>query len=153
MMNLLRISIVLALAALLGGCSTTSMTHQALPDRRPADFTLGVVVFGQADAQAVERRSARYIVDPAGNLRASVGDGSAAATYPKITRRLSAAQLDEIWSMVERLNLSEPIADEPMPTDGYLIEIRAGQMSRAWVVDDSAAGVVGLMAELAWIRE
>ena len=152
-MNVLRISVLLALAALLGGCSTTSMTHQALPDRRPADFTLGVVVFGQADAQAVERRSARYIVDAAGNLRASVGDGSTAATYPKITRRLAAAQLDEIWGMVERLDLSEPIADEPMPTDGYLIEIRAGQTSRAWVVDDSAAGIVGLLAELAWIRE
>ncbi len=138
----------------LGGCSTASpMTHQPLPDRRPADFTLGVVVFGQADAQTVERRSARYIVDAAGNLRASVGDGSTAATYPKITRRLSREQLDHIWALVEQLDLSEPIADEPMPTDGYLIEIRAGQTSRAWVVDESAAGIVGLLAELAWIRE
>ncbi len=150
-MNVLKISIVLALLA---GCSTTSMTHQPLPDRRPADFTLGVVVFGDADAGDVSSLSARYIVDAAGNLRASVGAGSDAGTYPKITRRLSGEQLDEIWSMVDGLALGEPIAGEARPTDGYLIEIRSRQTSRAWVVEDGSAGAfVGLLAELAWIRE
>lgn len=73
------------------------MTDQALPDRRPADFTLGVVVFGEEDASDVSSLSARYIVDASGYLRASVGGGSDGATYPKITRRLNEEQLDQIW--------------------------------------------------------
>ncbi len=140
----------------LGGCTSAGqqMTDQTLPERRPTDFTLGVVVFGDEAAGDVSSLSARYIVDAAGNLRASVGAGSDAGTYPKITRRLSSEQLDQIWSMVEGLELGDPIAGEAMPEDGYLIEIRSGQRSRAWVVeDDSAGAVVGLLAELAWIRE
>jgi len=139
----------------LGGCTSAGqMTDQPLPERRPADFTLGVVVFGDEDAGDVSSLSARYIVDAAGNLRASVGAGSDAGTYPKITRRLSGEQLDLIWSMVEGLELGDPIAGEAMLEDGYLIEIRSGQTTRSWVVDDESAGVVvGLLAELAWIRE
>lgn len=139
----------------LGGCTSAGlMTHEPLPEHRPADFTLGVVVFGDADAQSVSDWSARYIVDAAGNLRASVGAGSDAATYPKITRPLSEAQLDQIWGMIEGLELGEPITGEAMPADGYLIEIRSGQMSRAWVVEDGTVeAFVGRLAELAWIRE
>jgi len=147
---------MLAVAAFwLGGCTSAGqMDDRALPDRRPADFTLGVVVFGDEDAGDVSSLSARYIVDAAGNLRASVGAGSDAGTYPKITRRLSSEQLDLIWSMVEGLELGEPIAGEAMPEAGYLIEIRSGQTSQSWVVEDGSAGVVvGLLAELAWIRE
>lgn len=137
------------------GCaSTAQMTDQALPDHRPADFTLGVVVFGSQDSATVINRSARYIVDAAGNLRASVGDGSDAETYPQITRRLSGEELDQIWSMIEDLALGDPIAGEVMPEAGYLVEIRSEQMSRSWVAeDDSAGAVVKMLAELAWIRE
>ena len=147
---------VLAVVVLwLGGCTSAGqMTGQALPERRPADFTLGVVVFGSQDSAMVINRSARYIVDAAGNLRASVGAGSDAGTYPKITRRLSGEQLDLIWEKVDGLELGEPIAGEAMPEDGYLIEIRSGQTSRSWVVEDESAGaVVGLLAEMAWILE
>jgi len=152
MMSFLRISVLVALAlVLLGGCST--VRPMALPERRPADFTLGVVVYGAQDVSRVEMRSARYIVDAGGNLRASVGDGSSADTYPKITRRLDAGQLDRIWSMVQRLDLDEPIVDGQVPEDGYLIEIRSRQTSRSWAGDDSAGGLVELLAGLAWIRE
>ena len=143
----------------LGGCAsagqmTGQQSSQTLPERRPADFTLGVVVYGDTDAEGVAFRSARYIVDAAGNLRASVGAGSDAGTYPKITRRLRSEQLDEIWSMVEGLELGEPIAGEVLLEAGYLIEIRSGEVSQAWVVEDGSAGaVVGVLAELAWIRE
>lgn len=136
----------------LGGCSSSG--QMVLPDRRPADFTLGVVVFGDSDAEDVSSRSARYIVDASGYLRASVGAGSDAATYPKITRRLSGEQLDQIWAMVDGFEFGEPITDEAMPGAGYLIEIRSLQTSRAWVVDyESAGAFVELLAELAWIRE
>lgn len=130
------------------------MTDQALPDRRPADFTLGVVVFGDEDASDVSSLSARYIVDASGYLRASVGAGSDAATYPKITRRLNEEQLDQIWSMVKGFELSEQSTNETMLMDGYLIEIRSEQTSQAWIVEDGSAGVVvDLLADLAWIRE
>tara|TARA_R110002111_G_scaffold245126_1_gene307460 strand:+ start:180 stop:575 length:396 start_codon:yes stop_codon:yes gene_type:complete len=128
------------------------MTDQALPDRRPADFTLGVVVFGDEDASDVSSLSARYIVDASGYLRASVGAGSDAATYPKITRRLNEEHLDQIWTMLDGLDLNEPSTNEAMPTDGYLIEIRSGQTNWVWVVENGLArAVVGLLAEFAWI--
>ncbi len=147
-------ALVLLLACVLfalGGCVSQGAMH--LPDRRPGDFTLGVVVYGDEDAPGVEHRPARYIVDADGYLRASVGSGSSPSTYPKITRRLSRAQLDEVWSMIEGLDLGEPIADGAVLMDGYLIEIRSAGTSRAWAADASAADFVGFLAGLAWIRE
>jgi hypothetical protein len=139
---------------LLGGCTSVGqMADQSLPDRRPADFTLGVVVYGDEDSPGVEHRSARYIIDADGYLRASVGSGSSPSTYPKITRRLSRSQLDEVWSMVEGLNLGEPGGDGSDGAGEYLIELRSLGTSRSWNANDSAGDFVGFLAGLAWIRE
>jgi len=166
----------------LGGCTsagqmTDPQSNQALPDRRPADFTLGVVVFGHEDASDVSSLSARYIVDAAGNLRASVGAGSDAGTYPKITRRLSSEQLDEIWDMLKKLALEPsgggsngrgrwfPVQSPEQftaaditetPGQGYLVEIRSNGSSMAWesMIDlGSPTTLIQMLAEMAWIRE
>jgi hypothetical protein len=142
---------------LLGGCTSVGqMTDQSLPDHRPTDFTLGVVVFGDEDSPGVEHRPARYIVDADGYLRASVGAGSSPSTYPKITRRLSREQLNAVWSMLEGLDLGEPSGDGAVDGGGgrdYLIELRSLGSSRSWSADDSAGDFVGFLAGLAWIRE
>jgi len=153
-----RILILISLAAilqLLVGCvSHSSISKIALPDRRPADFTLGVVVFGEEGARDVSLRSARYIVDADGNLRASVGNGSDSGTFPKITRRLSSDDLDRIWINLEKLDLGEPIIYEGSLDDGYLIEIRSQQTTRVWASNKkSTAEFVTMLADLAWIGE
>lgn len=167
----------------LGGCTsagqmTDQQSNQTLPEHRPADFTLGVVVFGDEDASDVSSLSARYIVDAAGNLRASVGAGSDAGTYPKITRRLSSEQLDLIWEKGSNLINStrhgggtgtgfwtavqapEEFTREDFNAvelgGGYLLEIRANGKLMAWesyMFLGGPTGFVEMLAELAWIRE
>jgi len=172
MMKYARLSplfvLLLAISTLwLGGC--TAAGQMTLPNSRPGDFTLGVVVYGTEDAGAVETRSARYIIDADGYLRASVGAGSSPSTYPKITRRLDAAQLDQIWDLVHRLMLGGdpgsgagwtsvlPAGERMGPGGpGYLIEIRSDDLVGAWSGSIDLAGgeeLVATLAGLAWIRE
>ena len=173
--RLISLSLLASALFLLSGCH--SVSQRTLPDRRPGDFTLGVVVFGDEDASDVSSLSARYIVDAEGYLRASVGAGSNAETYPKITRRLSSEQLDKIWDMVNQLAL-EPVgglsngrgwwhdvqspeqftaADiTETPGQGYLIEIRSNGSTLAWesMIDlGSPTTLIQMLAELAWIGE
>jgi len=151
---LILISLVAILQLLLGCVSQSSMSNFTFQDHRPADFTLGVVVFGDEQAREVSNLSARYIVDAEGNLRASIGDGSNAGTYPKITRRLSSEDLDRIWTSIEELELGDPITYRGSLDSGYLIEIRATHTIRVWESNqESAAGFVNLLADLAWIGE
>ncbi len=157
------------------GCATTG--SMSLPEHRPADFTLGVVVFGDDDASDVSHLSARYIVDAAGNLRASVGAGSSARTYPPIIRQLSDEQLDEIWekgsTMIRNRHAGGSGAgsgfwtevDSPeqfdrddfsTPGGGYLLEIRANGKLQAWesyMFLGGPTSFVDTLADLAWIRE
>lgn len=158
----------------ISGCTTTG--SMSLPEQRPADFTLGVVVFGDDDASDVSHLSARYIVDAAGNLRASVGAGSSARTYPPIIRQLSDEQLDEIWEKGTSLITSTrngggigtgkwTEVDSPeqfdrddfsAPDGGYLLEIRANGKLQAWesyMFLGGPTSFVDTLADLAWIRE
>ncbi len=168
MMNYHRISrissIILPLLACalfgLGGCVSSGHGHgpEHRPDQRPTDFTLGVVVIGSEDAEMVINRSARYIVDAAGDLRVSVGDGSSSSTYPPIIRPLSSEQLDLIWELV-----NETEAEHALNTrsrTGFSkrlrieIEVRSQERNNRWfVTDESADRLIEQLAELAWIRE
>jgi len=140
----------------LGGCASSGSINR--PDQRPTDFTLGVVVVGSEDAELVINRSARYIVDAAGDLRVSVGDGSSSSTYPPIIRPLSREQLDLIWELV-----NETEAEHALNTrsrTGFSkrlrteIEVRSQQKNDRWfVTDDSADNLIQQLADYAWIRE
>ena len=169
---------LMLMGTLLAGCSAVPVREVGdLPEQRPSDFTLGVVVFGSADAEDVSSLSARYIVEAAGNLRASVGSGSSGATYPKITRRLNDEQLDDVWDMVNQLALHPSgggsngrgrwfLVQSPeqfsasdvteTPGRGYLVEIRSDGTYMAWesMIDlGSPTTLVQMLAELAWIRK
>ncbi len=149
----------------------------AFPDHRPSDFTLGIVVYGREDAVDECALSARYIIDSAGNLRVSVGNGSDAQTYPKITRRLNEVQLDQVWDLVNDLALIPNRSGSngrgywtrvdsvelftrsdftQVQYEGYLLEIRLNGVSYAWesMIDlGSPTSLVQLLAEFAWIRD
>ena len=155
------------------GCSASRARSDswALPAPVPSDFALGVVVFGDSDGSSPDTRSARYVFDPDGTLRCAVGAGSRAQTHPPITRRVHTSQRRDIYQHVRSLGIaseegggefvsihSPEVYRPDSRTDGlavYLIEIRAGGVSRAFAIDSSDPGaneLVRLLAELGWIR-
>ncbi|MEZ6163953.1 MAG: hypothetical protein R3B67_05910 [Phycisphaerales bacterium] len=126
--------------------------------------TLGLVVFGSDEAESPADRSARYIIEPGGVFRASFGAGSDALTYPPITRRLSASQLDAVWAMVDTLELQASpwyIVTAPellVPNEdshrSILIELGDADSSEAWGVDienTNARELATMLGELAWV--
>lgn len=179
MMHTIRICVLMAIGAVLASCSTTSERNPIeLPEHRPSDFTLGVVVFGDPDSTEPAIRSARYIIEPDGTLRASFGEGSDGLTYPPITRRLNEDQLDLIWEMSTMLISStqgggslgsgfwtEVQAPELFKRSdfrgqelgaGYLLEIKANGEWRAWesyMFLGGPTGFVEMLANLAWVTD
>lgn len=155
---------VVAFLILLCGCSSGPTE---IPDQRPGDFRLGVVViapsntaFGTPDDAL---RDARYIVDSASNLRASFGAGSALNTYPGITRRLNPAELDAIWLMARDVlqnntHAMEHHAGQPQEivgiASGVIIEIRMNARDAVYSFEHSSqqsAAIVDALSSLAWV--
>lgn len=167
MMHAARIPILLTMLLLVCGCSqSTPRTDTGLPDQRPGDFVLGLVVFGGGEEDPAATRSARYIIEPGGVLRASFGDGSDGLTYPPITREIDEATLDTIWAMISDLGVdSEPwrvirapefFHSEAGSVQGYLLEIRADVRYASWttpIETGPARELAEELASLAWIRD
>lgn len=88
-------------AAVLGGCAGTPAPPT---DGPPPDFSVSVTVVDREEstgpALARSMRPARFIVEPDWVLRASVGPGSRATTYPPAMRTLSRAQVMQLWQAV-----------------------------------------------------
>ena len=99
--------------AVLGGCRGNgpppAPVVAALPDARPADFVLAATVYSPKGMAGVKLprslRAARYIVEADGVLRAGLGPGAQATTYPGQTRRLTAREFDALWRMVRESGL------------------------------------------------
>ena len=167
MMHTIRTCVLMLLGVLLVSCTTTQERESiALPEQRPSDFTLGIVVFGDSDAQATGSRSARYIIEPDGTLRASFGEGSGGLTCPPITRRLDGAELDAIWDRVRSLGLGgddwrfvrapEQFHTQMGSERGYLLEIRSEVLFSAWSTDADTRFIQTLtreLASLAWVTD
>ena len=167
MMHTFRICVLMLCGLLLAACSTTRGGNPGdLPEHRPSDFTLGVVVFGSPDADSVAMRSARYIVEPDGTLRASFGEGSDGNTYPPITRRLDASTLDALWLRVRSMDFDgeawRPVQAPEQhhaglgPSRGYLLEVRSGVEFNAWSTGAGTGPMRDLvreLAEFAWIQD
>ena len=124
-----------ALVVLLGGCASGPLV---IPDHRPGDFRLGVVVMvpevpGQTEVRTDDRpddRSisidGRYIVESSSVLRASFGAGSTLDTYPGFTRRLNSGQMDALWFMARKL-LESRLEDPSFGTIESHPTLHAGQ--------------------------
>ncbi|MFG0314883.1 MAG: hypothetical protein ACF8LL_11975, partial [Phycisphaerales bacterium] len=162
-----RTCVLMLLGVLLASCSTSAERDPIeLPERRPSDFTLGVVVFGDPDADSIETRSARYIIEPDGTLRASFGEGSDGLTYPPITRRVDESILDAIWDRVRSMDLRgddwrfvhapEQFHAEMGSNRGYLLEVRSEVTFSAWSTGTDTRAMRELtreLASLAWVME
>ncbi len=135
-------------------------------EQRPSDFTLGVVVFGDPDSTEPAMRSARYIIEPGGTLRASFGEGSDGLTYPPITRGVHGSTLDAIWDRVRSMDLEgddwrfvqapEQFHAEMGSNRGFLLEIRSGVTFSAWSTGMDTQSMRSLtreLASLAWVTD
>lgn len=164
-MHTIRISVLMVIGAVLASCSTTNERDPIeLPEQRPSDFTLGVVVFGDPDADSIEMRSARYIIEPDGTLRASFGEGSDGLTYPPITRKVDGSTMDAIWDRVRSMDLDgddwrsvqapEQFHAEMGSNRGYLLEVRSDVTFSAWSTGMDTHAMRSLtreFASLAWV--
>lgn len=165
---MVRILTLMLLLALPAACAPTPTRPSGeLAADRPSDFTLGLVVYGHTDdATPPAQRSARYIVEPDGVLRASFGDGSRAMTHPPLARRLDTDQLDALWTRVREMGLGEePWRRVRAPEQydvrmgsgtGYLLELRSGVVFDAWStpLDTESARTLALhLASLSWVTD
>ncbi len=171
-------AIVILGAALLVGCSSGSKKPDPIAlTEPPDDFALGVTVYrpglpeSQVDALPRSLRPARYVVEPGGILRASVGTGSDQETYPPITRQLSPAEVDQLWRAVQGTGLLEegstaeiggPHEYEPLRgRSTAMLYIAYVKQSNYYAVPLDAGDEYGIasrelverLARLSWIRE
>ncbi len=165
--------LVLILAIILTGCSSSEIN---LSDReqRPADFTIDAVVHGPANASSDTprvQRSARYIVEPDGVLRAALGDGASFDEYPWPTRTLTPRQSDSLWRLARdgrllnpssTMRIDSPHAYRPPAQSGaaYAVITFIAQGQRQSIVarmgprgSASANQLIDRLAALAWIPE
>lgn len=165
------LTVLLTALLILTGCQTVA---PGVPDRRPGDFRLGVVVMGvDSDLDSTESQAgrglaggdARYIIESASVLRASFGSGSTLDTYPGFTRRLTPDQMNAVWSMardllkknntLRSLNAGQP---QSMVSEraGTIIEIHHNAYDNVLVFDhgdQQAAAIVDALAALSWVHD
>ena len=180
MRRITRISVILAaFLGLMGsiipisGCASGPVD---IPDHRPGDFRLGVVVMVPEESSPAVNQArsidARYIVESSSVLRASFGAGSTLDTYPGYTRRLNSSQMDALWFMARKLletRMEDPsfgtLQEHPLlhagqpqhmvTTDaGTIVEIHMNAHDEVLIfkpADTHAQSIVQAMGELAWI--
>lgn len=147
----------------------------------PADFWLTATVVGpprSGPLSAVPRevRPGRYVMEPDRQLRAALGTGATEQSFPPVTRRLSAEQVSELWTLTNAnglMNADHPAKAAQLPTfdgtwDGsklakstYILVAHANGQRRVLMIDAEDAGapgnaearaIVGRLAEWAWVR-
>lgn len=105
---------LLAATALAGVLALSGCAGQA-PHRAELvapDFTIDAVVTLPEGAprdgsQPRSRRPARYLLQPGGELRAAFGAGVGGDTIPPLARRLTPAEIEDLWSLAEDAGLLE----------------------------------------------
>lgn len=161
---------ILVAHAILSGCAGQRAT---LGSGRPADFMLDLTVMSSAEELADQRwaRPARYIVEPGGTLRASVGEGVGPEIFPPRLRTLDPAEMDRLWRLTVESGLfreESPLRIEAPERLGVVggapiaaIRRMGAGSQRSIVVfleggDEDARNTVLLverLADLSWIRE
>ncbi|MAB82053.1 MAG: hypothetical protein CMJ24_01290 [Phycisphaerae bacterium] len=95
---------------LLGGCAASVPAvpagsamdpYSGVPD----DFSLDVTILAAEDESQAHRRTARYILFPDGTLLHDARPGRGPNTMPGFTRRLSSAQMADVWTDLRKLGL------------------------------------------------
>lgn len=133
---MLRGVVILLSLLLLSGCASTHTAgDRALPEARPADFTLGLTVQGpDRGVRRAGQTTARYLVGADGWMRAAVGPGARESVHPTLVRRLSAEERDLLWGLTRSagietigppLRIQSPESfDAPAGRRVYLVQFR-----------------------------
>lgn len=157
------LTLCVLLASTLIACAPNRAGYdEPRPGNRPGDFALGVVVRGDRGDRPTDH-DARYILDSDGVLGASYGAGSSLRTDPGFTRRLTPAELDNLWALVGTLVAGSDQAPPTLGTgapdpydpemDRIVVESRAQGADRVLVfarTNPDASRLVDALAELAW---
>ncbi len=106
--------ILFAITAVLVGCAPRPSGTLTGSPRPPADLTIAVTVIADEGSTP---GPARFVIEPGGQLRAATGGGATPDTLPPRTRRLSDAQVTQLYGVIVREGLALPTAlpraDEP----------------------------------------
>ena len=96
------------LGLLLSGCAGDDWLNT---DSYPGDFSLHVLVRGEADAdEPAIREDARYLLQPGGVLRGVTGKRARGEWYPPPVRRLSPRQVQEVYEQTaQAIRPLEPV--------------------------------------------
>lgn len=174
----------LALASVgVSGCSAPTATdpgaefrstdNPTAADTRPAllgppgDFTLSITVLGPVPEGGVgmvarPQRPGRYVLEPDRQLRAAIGPGASPRAFPPAVRRLTHAQVGELWTALKAgsmLNPGHAGVISRMPDverfsgrQAYLIDVVQSGRRRTLVID-SAKATPEELAEAATLTE
>lgn len=75
---------------------------------------------------------ARFVIEPDGVLRAATGAGVGPTVYPPRTRRLTDAQVNEVYSVVTRQGLDRGVGGKPF-------RLGDAQPAGAWIIVEVTA--------------
>ena len=147
-----------------------------LPDSPPDDFAVAATVFADLERSGEDEvprflRSGRYVLQPDGVLRVSVGAGVSTSRLPPPLRRLIPAQVEQLWTIVRRRgyldgDLTTRIGNPELagPETGRTVAVvwvsGAGEqrayrfeLEPAGLAANEAAALIDELARLAWLPE
>jgi hypothetical protein len=153
------------------GCAAPGPTHS-----RPPGFTLAATIHAPAEQAARSPRAltpARFVVESDALLRIAIGRAldAPSAAFPPQVRRLSASQMDDLWSLAKDAQLFDPDhpgrhpPPVPSPIDlqspvvvfevtrHYAPIIVVVELDQSTAEAIAAARLLDRLAELAWIPE
>lgn len=105
------IGVASGLLAGVAGCASDPR-----PDGPPADFAIGLTLIGDGrgggEGDAAWTRSAWYLVEADGRLRAALGDRLPMTPTPPILRQLTRTDVAALWNEASRGGLANPVGAE-----------------------------------------
>ncbi len=118
---------VLIICTAMASCASRP-TAPYLAEDSPSDFTLEITVRSSRTGEVPRAlRAGRYILEPGGALRASVGQGATHGTYPPRSADVDPIEVERIWRLVRDSGLlieSSPYAIST-PEDAWNSATRA----------------------------
>lgn len=114
----LSIFLLLIWTLLAPSCRSGPVSHSPGPiptgdTRPPQDLALAVTVMGEEGVRGVVLESSRFVIEPDGVLRAATGEGVRPGVYPPRTRRLTTAQVNDLYAQVVRSGLDRGVGGQP----------------------------------------
>lgn len=161
MARLLAVIVVVCVVPLVSACGSGRGAPEppGIPlgeTRPPQDLALAVTVIGRGKGELASLEPAWFVIEPDGVLRAATGEGVGPGVYPPRTRRLTEAQVREVYAMVVRSGLDGGVGGRTyrpglLPQEGHwiLIEVAAHERRQIALYEPGAsAGARELAAHL-----